>query len=136
MRTDRKRRMAIAPRRTTPAPARVARPSFESLERRALFALTVQFDFTYDDANFFDTPEKKAILQAAADAAVARYADTLAAIVPGGGNTWKAVIDHPATGGNVEIPNLTVPQNTLIVFAGARSMSSLGIGGPGGFTSS
>lgn len=126
--------MPIARRRTDSPTAH--RASIESLETRALFTLTVQFDYTYDTNNFFDSPDKKAALQAAADAAVSRYSDTLAAIVPGNGNTWKAVIDHPATGGNIEVPNLTIPANTLIVFAGGRQMSSLGIGGPGGFTSS
>lgn len=113
-----------------------SRVACEPLENRALFALTVQIDYSLDTNNFFDTPEKRALLQTAADTAVARYTDTLAAIVPSGTNTWKAILDHPANTGTTEMNNLTVPANTLLVFAGGRDMSSLGIGGPGGFSSS
>src|SRR5687768_1095693 len=113
-------------------------PRVEPLERRALLALTIQFDYSLDTNNFFDTSEKRAILQAAANSIVERFNDNLSAIVPGvpAGNTWKAILDHPATGGNVELNNLTIPANTLIVYAGGRQMSSLGMGGPGGFSSS
>jgi hypothetical protein len=114
---------------------RTRTPLLESLERRTMF-VSVQIDYTFDTNNFFDTPEKRTLLQTAADTAVLRFADQLAAIEPSGTNTWKAIIDHPATSSNTEIPNLIVPANTLIVYAGGREMSSLGIGGPGGFTSS
>lgn len=108
----------------------------EALERRALLSLVVQVDYTFDSSNFFDTPEKRSALQAAVDAAVARFGDVLQAIVPTSGNSWKAIIDDPASGGRREVDNLTVPADTLIVYAGGREMSALGIGGPGGFSSS
>lgn len=124
------------PRPYASRPLQRPRPGVEPLEVRRLLALVVQIDYSLDTNNFFDTPEKRAIFQAAADQSVSRFGDTLDAIVPSGSNTWKAVLDHPATGGTVEIPNLTIPANTLRVYAGGRDMSSLGVGGPGGFNSS
>lgn len=108
---------------------------FQLLERRGLLSLTVSVDYTFDLTGFFTDPERRAVLQAAVDAAVDAYGDALDPIVPGGGNSWAAVIDHPGNGGVVEIPNPTVPADTLILYVGARNMSSLAIGGPGGFNS-
>jgi hypothetical protein len=99
-------------------------------------SLAVQVDYSLDSNHFFDDPQRRTILQAAFDAAVTRYADNFAAIEPSGSNTWKAVLDNPSTGGSTEFDNLTIPANTLIVYVGARDMSSLGMGGPGGFNSS
>src|SRR5687767_6216797 len=115
---------------------RLRRPlAVEALERRTLFALTVQLDYSFDENDFFDTAEKRAVLQAAANAAVSRFGDDLEAILPTSGNTWRAIIDDPGSGGTRDIVNLTVPSNTLIVYAGGRDMNALGIGGPGGFSS-
>ena len=115
--------------------AAVARAGAELLERRVLFALTVQIDYSFDTNNFFDTQEKRDLLQAAADTVVASFRDRLDAINPGGGNTWKAIIDDPSTAGTREVDNPVIPVNTLLVYAGGREMTSLGMGGPGGFSS-
>ena len=97
--------------------------------------LTVRIDYSLDTNNFFDTQEKKDLLQLAADTIIVRFGDTLDAIVPGGGSTWKAVFTHPGTGqAGFEVPNLTVAENEIVIFAGGRSINSLGIGGPGGFS--
>lgn len=110
----------------------------ESLECRTLFALTVQLDFSLDANNFFDTPAKRSVLQAAVNAAVAPYGDRLAAINPTPllGNTWTAIVTNPATGASASFQNPTVAEDTLVVFVGGRDISALGVGGPGGFTSS
>jgi hypothetical protein len=128
------------PRARSFAPPKTILPSrravqIEPLETRALMSLTVQVDYTYDTGNFFDTPDKKTVLQAALDEAVSHYADHLGAITPGGGNTWKAILDQPTSGGTVQVSNLNVAADTLIVYVGAKSMSALGLGGPGGFNS-
>jgi hypothetical protein len=110
----------------------------EPLERRTLLSLTVQLDFSLDANNFFDTATKRSVLQAAVNAAVARYGDHLAAINPTPllGNIWTATVANPATGADTTFTNPTVPEDTLIVFVGGRDMSALGVGGPGGFASS
>jgi hypothetical protein len=118
----------VRPRRPRP------RPCAQALEGRSLLSLTVQIDYRFDDANFFDAPEKRAALQSAANVAVSRFDDDLAAIVPTPGNTWTARIDDPGPAdGTREIENLTIPADTILVFAGGREMNALGMGGPGGF---
>jgi hypothetical protein len=110
--------------------------SVENLEGRTLFSVSVQVDYSLDSGHFFDDPQRRTVLQAAFDAAVSRYADSFAAIEPSGSNTWQAVLDNPGDGGTVQFDNLTIPANTIVVYVGARDMSSLGMGGPGGFSSS
>jgi hypothetical protein len=113
-------------------------PYVELLEHRTLLSLTVQLDFSLDANNFFDTSSKRSVLQAAVNAAVAPYGDHLAAINPTPllGNTWTATVTNPATGATTNFTNPTVPEDTLIIFVGARDISALGVGGPGGFSSS
>ena len=78
-------------------------PRFESLEHRRLLtsatALTIQFDYRYDTNGFFDDPERRELLEFAADHFEERIADTLLAIPePTGSNTWSARITRPDTG--------------------------------------
>src|SRR5215212_2531088 len=84
----------------------------EPLEPRTLFAVApapspaldhdpsvrVVIDYSLDDNHFFDTQQKKDLLQQAADSVVKWFKDELLAINAGGGDTWEAVFDHPATG--------------------------------------
>lgn len=105
--------------------------------RSASADVTVQFDYTYDVQGFFDAvahPERRQILELAA-ASVVRFADDLAAIVPGGDNWWDAGFWRPDTGGwDYAVHNLVVPADTLIVYVGARDLPvALGEGGPGSY---
>ncbi len=112
----------------------------EALEDRALPSITIQFDFSHDSTGFFSVPAHLQALQAAANDLTARLGDSLAAIVPNpaAGNTWVASFTDPATGTVTNIPNMTVPANTIIVFAGGRAVApgsaELGVGGPVGFS--
>jgi hypothetical protein len=67
-----------------------------------------------------------------------RLADTLDAITPGGGNSWSANFSNPSTGTSASVANLNVPANTLIIYVGAHDLglSTLGLGGVGGFSAS
>src|SRR5215216_2719904 len=112
------------------------RPSPRRIESRTLLSLTVQLNYSLDLNNFFDTAAKRDVLEAAADEAVSHYGDHLSAINPSLLNTWTAVISNPATGNDVSFSNLDVPSDTLVVFVGGRNISALGVGGPGGFSSS
>src|SRR5690349_9135027 len=94
-----------------------SRPTMELLERRALFAIAVQIDYSLDTNNFFSDPVRRDTLQAVADAIAAHFGDQLAAITPGGSNTWGTKIPHPGTGATTDLPNLSVPANTVVVFA-------------------
>lgn len=109
----------------------------ERLEVRQLpTALSIVIDYSYDTNNFFDTQEKRDLFQQAADTYAARITDDLTAITPSGDNTWQAEFTDPATGQTTHAQNLTIAQDTLIVFAGGRDLSdaTLGIGGPGGYS--
>jgi hypothetical protein len=96
----------------------------------------VRVDYSLDTNNFFDTQAKRDLLQQAADLVAGWFRDELLAIVPGGGDTWDAVLDHPATGLTHEVSNMSVAADEVVLFAGGRDMTdALGRGGPGGFRS-
>ena len=57
--------------------------------------LHVRFDYTHDTSGFFDTQEKKDLLQLAGDVLVGAMGDDLEAIIPGAGNTWTADLPQP-----------------------------------------
>lgn len=114
-------------------PTKRRTPQLEVLEQREVPAVTVQFDYRFDANNYF-TPERRAVLERAAQAITAQFTDELAAIVPSGDNKWTANTLNPSTGFEVFVQNLVVPANTLIVFAGGRDLTgtgAVGIGGPG-----
>jgi hypothetical protein len=99
---------------------------------------TIVLDYTYDTNNFFGavgSPQRLA-LQAAATNLTSRLADNLTAITPNGINTWTAIFDHPGTGVEQQVTNLSLVQNEIRVFAGGSNLSgsTLGVGGPGGYS--
>jgi hypothetical protein len=103
-------------------------------------ALTIQINYTYDTSNFFDTQAKRDAIEAVAKFYGNLIQDNLlrinAADFPG--NSWTAQPVHPATGATVDIPNLVVPENTIIVYVGARQLgdTTRGTAGPGGWIGS
>lgn len=100
-------------------------------------ALTIKIDYTYDTANFFNTPERKSAIEAVAKFYGDLIQDNLLRIdatqFPQA--SWTAEPAHPATGATIQIVNLVVPENTIIVYVGSRNLSgnTLGVGGPGGW---
>lgn len=99
--------------------------------------LTARIDYSLDTSGFF-TSARRQVLQAVVDSIVGRFSDTLTAIQPGGSNSWTAIFDHPSQNGQVSRTNLQIAQNELLIYAGARPMTSpqLGEGGFGGFSGS
>ncbi len=102
--------------------------------------LTIQFNYDYDSAGFFDPAVSQYGAQARATLENAgrnfeMFTDSLEAIVPADGNTWSAVFTSPSTDSWVYEPDLVVPADTMIVYVGARDMGSLtlGVGCPGGY---
>lgn len=107
----------------------------QSLEQRQLLTINFQFDYRYDSSGFFNPQDRKDTLEAAADVLEDRINDDLNAITPGGSNNWTAVFPNPSNGAQVNLQNLSVAADTIVVFVGARNLSSgLGIGGPGGLS--
>ena len=110
----------------------------EILESRELLTINVVIDYSLDTNNFFNTQEKKDLLQTAADAIGSRLTDTLSAITPSGSNTWTAIFEHPATGADHSVNNRSIAANTVIVYAGGRDLpaNQAGVGGFGGYDAS
>ena len=106
------------------------------MEPRQLLTVAIQFDSSRDTNHFFDDTAHRQILELAGQTLGNRLDDHLLAIIPSGGNTWSLTVTHPSTGGALTLNNQSIPENTLLVFVGSRNMSSLGIGGPGGYSSS
>lgn len=100
-------------------------------------ALTIKIDYTYDTSNFFDTQAKKNAIEAVAKFYGDLIKDNLLRIdatqFPQA--SWTANPLNPTTGSTISITNLVVPEDTIIVYVGARilSGSTLGVGGPGGW---
>ena len=104
--------------------------SMELLEDRTVPAVQVVFNYDFDTSGFFADAGRRAVLQQAADAITLQFNDQLSAITPGGGNSWTASFTNPATGGEGTFNNLSVGQNQVVIFAGARNLGGpLGIGG-------
>jgi len=98
-------------------------------------AVNIQFDYSFDSNNFFDTAEKRTVLAAAGSFFSDILLDDLTAITSTGSNNFTANFSNPATGASESISGYSVAADTLIVYAGGRllSGSTLGVGGPGGF---
>ncbi len=97
-------------------------------------AINIQFDYTRDSNDFFNTAEKRAVLAAAGSFFSGIILDDLTAINSAGSNNFTAVFSNPGTGSTENISNFDVAADTLIIYAGGRilSGSTLGVGGPGG----
>jgi hypothetical protein len=116
-------------------------------------AINVVVDYSYDSNGFFGGgnpqgaaagAQAKAALDAAASYFTTILDDTFSAIVtPPTFNSsvfdgqvtweWTASFTHPGNGSSVVLTNPTVPANEYRIYAGARNLSSAGVGGPGGF---
>ena len=103
--------------------------------------LNITFNYDFDTEGFFSGPEgitRRTTLEQAASFYENFITDSLLAIPTDSGlNSWTAIFSNPATGNQQSIQNLTIPEDTIIVYAGGRDLPlSLGEGGPGGFSAS
>ncbi|MBI5760722.1 MAG: hypothetical protein HZA46_19560, partial [Planctomycetales bacterium] len=110
----------------------------ERLESRSLpSGLVIQFDFSLDANNFFNTQAKKDLLSQAAQVFTNRIADDLTRIQPNVniGNTWDALVTNPASGNQTILSNLSISTDTIRVYPGGRDLlgDTLAESGPGGF---
>lgn len=98
--------------------------------------LKIRFDYSLDTNNFFSSQERKNTLQAVADSITSKLTDSLLAIRPAGTDTWTAKFTNPSTGTLENKANLTIAQNEIVIFAGARNLSvgERAIGDRGGFS--
>lgn len=102
-------------------------------------ALKIDLRYDYDTHGFFtENPEAKVVMRAAADFFESIIDDKLLPIDPAEQRKrWTAtgfLPSDPYSGATIEIPDLVVPEDTLIIFvAGAKLGPAGGLGGPGGF---
>lgn len=101
-------------------------------------ALEIRIDYTYDTQNFFDTAEKRNAIESVAKFYGDMITDNLLRIDPADfpGASWTAYFPNPETGANQFLPNFVVPEDTIIVFVGARELggNTAGRGGYGGYS--
>lgn len=118
------------------APAQSALGVLESLEDRKLLTINFQFDYSLDESNFFDSPQRRAILEQAAGLLESQINDSLLAIIPNGSNTWAATFSDPNSGVLVALNNLTISADNLLIFVGSRDFTdgSVAVSAPGGFS--
>jgi len=107
-------------------------------------AITIEFNYDFDSSNFFSDQEKNT-LNAAGTFFENRLTDSLTAITSIGTNHFSARFNRPDETPSTDInnPNTTINDfsvisDTLIVYVGGRNIggSTLGVGGPGGFSAS
>lgn len=113
-----------------------ARQAAECLESRQLLTIAIQFDYSQDANNFFENTARRQILELAGETLGNRLNDHLLPITPGGDNTWSLTSFNSSTGGSFTLNDQLIPENTVLVFVGSRNISSLAVGGPGGYSSS
>ncbi|GAB4169681.1 MAG: hypothetical protein Fur0039_08680 [Rhodocyclaceae bacterium] len=106
----------------------------------ALANIDIQFDYGYDSTGFFSSHAgSMSALEAAAGVFESRFADSLTAIVSGGGNQFTtSFFDPAAPGASVSLPDQTIAADVVRVYVGGASLGggTLGLGGPGAWTCS
>lgn len=112
--------------------------AFESLEPRVLLSVAFRLDYSYDANGFFDDAARREVMEAAADYVGSLLNDSLTAIIPSGGNSWRIQFNDPATGAAAEVNNPVINADELLLFVGGRDLGgdTLGLGGAGGWQAS
>ncbi|MDD2760008.1 MAG: matrixin family metalloprotease [Methylomonas sp.] len=102
------------------------------------YALNFNIDYSYDTNNFFSTQTRKDAFEAAANYYGSRISDNLLAIDSSGFNHFNAKFFNPANDALTTLNDFDVAANTLTIFVGGRDLgtSTLGMGGPGGYSMS
>jgi len=130
--------MSLTLRPTAPVSSFRARLplAVEPLEAREN-PVQVVFDFSHDTGFFLNNAAARSEVQRAADDLTARIPTLLSGITPSGGNSWTAKTFNPRNpSADIQVSNLTVPANTLVVYAGSFAVggAEAGLGGFGGYS--
>ncbi|HFD11630.1 MAG TPA: hypothetical protein ENJ32_04070 [Crenotrichaceae bacterium] len=103
-------------------------------------ALNIQIDYSLDSNGFFDPATQQGIyarqtLESVADYFSELLTDQFTAIASSENNQFTVVFQHPSDTYFVEMPRLDIPQDTIIIFVGARDLHGtlLGYAGVGGY---
>lgn len=92
-----------------------------------LSALDIRFDYSYDTRGFFADPLKKQVLEAAAKSWESKLEGVQLPAIPlgTGVNTWTLKFNRPDTtaslgADNTSVVNKPIPENTVVIYVGAR----------------
>jgi hypothetical protein len=88
--------------------------------RFAAAEVIIQFDYSLDTQGFFNDPVRRERLEQAA--ALWRFTDALAPILPDDGNAWSIRLQHPGEPSFPTRNNLSVPANTVLIYPGGRPL--------------
>ena len=112
-------------------PARIVQAAFlGALLQTQADAIFIQLDYTFDTGNFFAPgSEERARLEDAAGFYENLLLDDLSAITPTGPSypipdSWVIDFKNPSTGVTQTVDNPSIPADTLVVYAGARSFGT------------
>ncbi len=107
--------------------------------------IDIVFDYSYDSSSFF-TASRRAIMENVASVFETRITDSLGAIISGGPNHFNILFDDPSSYGlnahnqfvanTVQINDFSLAANQVVIYLGASNLggSTLGLGGPAGFS--
>ncbi len=103
--------------------------------------LNITFNYDFDTEGFFSGEEgstRRATLEKAASFYENFFTDSLLAISSGSEfNTWTVIFSNPATGNQQSIQDLSIPEDTIIIYVGGQDLDvALAQGGPGGYSAS
>lgn len=125
------------------------------LTAQSLSALTIQIDYSLDTNGFFDLPERRVAMEAVADRWSAIITQELLEVATADNSRDDRIgFIHPGTGASYQISSaagpesdalvragaspaneyrngISIPADTILIFAGGRSISSAGLGGTG-----
>lgn len=103
-------------------------------------AIEIQLDYRFDTNGYFNVAERKAALEKSASIFEEILTDNLLRIDPAdfSSASWSARVRNPQTGLTEVLPGLIVPEDTVIVFVGARQLGGnvRGQAGPSGWSAS
>jgi len=102
-------------------------------------AIQIEIDYSLDANGFFNRPGSKEAFRQVCDFFESILSDDLSRIDQSQwtGELWTAKVTNPATGAESSFPGKVVPADTVIIYAGGRSLGGpLGIGGPAYYSAS
>jgi hypothetical protein len=83
--------------------------------------LSIKFEYL---GSFFNDEARRTLLRNAAASVIERFSDDLEAIQPTSFLRWTAVTTNPTNGQELTVQDLAVAQNQLVIYVGARGLST------------
>lgn len=114
--------------------------SLLAVTQSALANIDIQFDYSFDSSGFFSDASRQSVLDGVATVFESRFADSLTAIDSAGSNSFSTVFFNPSDpdGFDVTLAGQDIALDVIRIYVGGASLggSTLGLGGPGGFSCS